>query len=287
MNKILFIVEVVGIIIAIIVVLIVKVIPEYESSLGSSEKLFIYGNYKTSVEVKIESGSEFLLIINEKKQIYQIFFENEQSTILVNKNIETKSITDGITEIVQILIHNNELENKKITIVNYGEEEISNQIVTKFNEELMKNNKTCSIETQTSTLQEKAQSLNIEATEQEQILWALYEISYEYLNNVETSTNEVSTLTKEQAISYMDNIYQKLQTYMINKNIANQSRDDLSMPIQYIPGDNNNEVYPTSSSWYYIENYKIYAEITLSEGLNNYTYCYNGSLEEKKEGMCT
>lgn len=151
----------------------------------------------------------------------------------------------------------------------------------------MKNNKTCSIETQTSTLQEKAQSLNIEATEQEQILWSLYEISYEYLNNVETSTNEVSTLTKEQAISYMDNIYQKLQTYMINKNIANQSRDDLSMPIQYIPGDNNNEVYPTSSSWYYIENYKIYAEITLSEGLNNYTYCYNGSLEEKKEGMCT
>ena len=287
MNKILFIVEVVGIIIAIIVVLIVKVIPEYESSLGSSEKLFIYGNYKTSVEVKIESGSEFLLIINEKNQIYQIFFENEQSTILVNKNIETKSITDGITEIVQILIHNNELENKKITIVNYGEEEISNQIVTKFNEELMKNNKTCSIETQSSTLQEKAQSLNIEATEQEQILWSLYEISYEYLNNVETSTNEVSTLTKEQAISYMDNIYQKLQTYMINKNIANQSRDDLSMPIQYIPGDNNNEVYPTSSSWYYIENYKIYAEITLSEGLNNYTYCYNGSLEEKKEGMCT
>ena len=287
MNKILFIVEVVGIIIAIIVVLIVKVIPEYESSLGSSEKLFIYGNYKTSVEVKIESGSEFLLIINEKNQIYQIFFENEQSTILVNKNIETKSITDGITEIVQILIHNNELENKKITIVNYGEEEISNQIVTKFNEELMKNNKTCSIETQTSTLQEKAQSLNIEATEQEQILWSLYEISYEYLNNVETSTNEVSTLTKEQAISYMDNIYQKLQTYMINKNIANQSRDDLSMPIQYIPGDNKNEVYPTSSSWYYIENYKIYAEITLSEGLNNYTYCYNGSLEEKKEGMCT
>ena len=287
MNKILFIVEVVGIIIAIIVVLIVKVIPEYESSLGSSEKLFIYGNYKTSVEVKIESGSEFLLIINEKNQIYQIFFENEQSTILVNKNIETKSITDGITEIVQILIHNNELENKKITIVNYGEEEISNQIVTKFNEELMKNNKTCSIETQTSTLQEKAQSLNIGATEQEQILWSLYEISYEYLNNVETSTNEVSTLTKEQAISYMDNIYQKLQTYMINKNIANQSRDDLSMPIQYIPGDNNNEVYPTSSSWYYIENYKIYAEITLSEGLNNYTYCYNGSLEEKKEGMCT
>ena len=66
MNRVLFIIEVIGVIIAIIVVLIVKVIPEYESSLGSSERLFMYGNYKTSVEIKIETGPEFLLIINEE-----------------------------------------------------------------------------------------------------------------------------------------------------------------------------------------------------------------------------
>ncbi len=287
MNKTLFLIEVIGVIIAIIVVLIVKVIPEYENSLGSSEKLFIYGNYKTSVEIKVEEGSEFLLIIDDKNQIYQIFFENSQSTILANKDIETKSIKVAIPEIVQILIQNNELENKRITMVNYGDENISNQIVTSFNEELIKNNKSCSLETQTSTLQEKAQSINIEETEPDKILWKLYEISYEYMSNMESSTNEVTTFTKEEAISYMDNIYQKLQTYMLNKNIKDQSRDDLSMPIQYIPGDINNEIYPTSSSWYYIEDYKIYAEITLSEGVNNYTYCYNGSLEEKKEGMCT
>lgn len=286
MNKALLLLEIIGVIIAIIIVLIVKVIPEYENSLGSSEKLFTYGNYKSSVEVKIETGPEFLLIINEDNQISNIFFENEQSTILANKEIETKDIPTAISLIVQILIENNEIENKKITIINYGEEKISNQITTSLKEALINNNISSPVETLSSTLQEKAQSMNIEETETNKILWSLYEISYQYMENTELSTNQEITLTKEQAISYMDNIYQKLQTYMINKNIKDQARDDLSMPIQYIPGDTNNEIYPKESSWYYIEDYKIYAEITLSEGVNSYTYCYPGSLEEKKEGMC-
>lgn len=286
MNKVIFILEVIGVIIAIIVVLIVKVIPEYENSLGSSEKLFMYGNYKSSVEVKIQTGPEFLLIINEDNQISNIFFENEQSTILVNKEIETKDIPTAISLMVQILTENNEIENKKITIINYGEEKISNQITTSLKQELINNNISSPVETLSSTLQEKAQSMNIEETETDKILWSLYEISYQYMENTELSTNQEKILTKEQAISYMDNIYQKLQTYRINKNIKDQARDDLSMPIQYIPGDADNEIYPKESSWYYIEDYKIYAEITLSEGVTSYTYCYPGSLEEKKEGMC-
>ena len=287
MNKALLLLEIIGVIIAIIVVLIVKVIPEYESSLGSSERLFMYGNYKTSVEIKIETGPEFLLIINEENQISNIFFENEQATILANKDIESKKITNAITEIIQILIQNNQLESKKITIINYGDTEIYNEITTNLKSELTKNNISSPVETISSTLQEKAQSLNIDETEPNKILWSLYEISYEFMDNVELSTNKEKALTKEQALTYMDNVYQKLQTYMINKNIKNQPRDDSSMPIQYIPGDTNNEIYPQASSWYYIEDHKIYAEITLSEGLNSYTYCYNGSLEEKKEGMCT
>lgn len=92
MNKALFIIEIIGVIIAIIVVLIVKVIPEYKNSLGSSEKIFMYGNYKTSIEIKIETGPEFILIVNEDNQISNIFFENEQSTILANKDIESKNL---------------------------------------------------------------------------------------------------------------------------------------------------------------------------------------------------
>lgn len=287
MNKALFIIEIIGVIIAIIVVLIVKVIPEYKNSLGSSEKIFMYGNYKTSIEIKIETGPEFILIVNEDNQISNIFFENEQSTILANKDIESKKFTTAITEIIQIFIQNNQLESKKVTIINYGDTQIYNEVTTKWKEELTKNNISSPIETQSSTLQEKAQSLNIEETEPDKILWSLYEISYEFMDNTELSTNKEQNLTKEQALTYTDNIYQKLQTYMINKGIKNQSRDDTSMPIQYIPGDVNNEIYPQASSWYYIEDYKIYAEITLSGGVNKYTYCYNGSLEQKKEGMCT
>ena len=269
MNKALFIIEI------------------NKNSLGSSEKIFMYGNYKTSIEIKIETGPEFILIVNEDNQISNIFFENEQSTILANKDIESKKITTAITEIIQIFIQNNQLESKKVTIINYGNTQIYNEVTTKWKEELTKNNISSPIETQSSTLQEKAQSLNIEETEPDKILWSLYEISYEFMDNTELSTNKEQNLTKEQALTYTDNIYQKLQTYMINKGIKNQSRDDTSMPIQYIPGDVNNEIYPQASSWYYIEDYKIYAEITLSGGVNKYTYCYNGSLEQKKEGMCT
>ena len=73
---------------------------------------------------------------------------------------------------------------------------------------------------------------------------------------------------------------------MINADIDNQEINNSNMPIQYIPGDNENKIYPTSSSWYYIENYKVYAEITIA-GTQNYTFCYNGSQQDKKEGRCS
>ena len=74
---------------------------------------------------------------------------------------------------------------------------------------------------------------------------------------------------------------------MINAKVKNQNRNDEDMPIQYIPGDSENKVYPTTSSWYYIENYKVYAEITIASQNNNYTFCYQGSIEDKKEGLCS
>ena len=288
MNKLVLWLEIIAVFIAIIVVLIVKVIPEYQASLGSSEKLFTYDNYKTSVEIKIEQGPEFLLIINKNNHLSNIFLENDLANILVNKELEENTIENAIPKIVQILIENNTLENKQITITDYGDKEILTKVVTLFNEEIVKNNKQCNIVTQTSTLQEKAQILNLEETEPDKILWNLYEISYEYMDTDKTvSSPEKTSITKEQAITYMDNIYKKLETYMINKKISNQSVNDISMPIQYIPGDDQNEIYPSTNSWYYIENYKIYAEITIASDQYNYTYCYNGDIQNKKEGMCT
>ena len=60
----LFILEVVVILIIIIYLAITKYWPEYQESLGSSEKLFLPSIYATGVEIKITTGPELFLVMN-------------------------------------------------------------------------------------------------------------------------------------------------------------------------------------------------------------------------------
>lgn len=282
------------VIIAVALVVVFKSWPEYQATLGSSEKWFSEKNYKTGIEIKIDMGPEFFMVINEEKQLSYIFIENENAVSLVNKDIEGKQLKKAIPEIFQILLTNKQLENNKITIINYGDRNIYEDTLTLIKDTLTKNSKTNQIIEQTSTLEQKATEENLEEKEQSQVLWTLYLRSREFMDQAEeekepTTENKTETqkITKDMASTYANSIYQKIVTYMINSNIKNQSRDNGNLPIQYIPGDSENKVYPTTSSWYYIENYKVYAEITIASQNNNYTFCYQGSIEEKKEGLCS
>ena len=282
------------VIIAVALVVVFKSWPEYQATLGSSEKWFSEKNYKTGIEIKIDMGPEFFMVINEEKQLSYIFIENENALSLVNKDIEGKQLKKAIPEIFQILLTNKQLENNKITIINYGDRNIYEDTLTLIKDTLTKNSKTNQIIEQTSTLEQKATEENLEEKEQSQVLWILYLRSREFMDQAEeekepTTENKTETpkITKDMASTYANSIYQKIVTYMINSNIKNQSRDNGNLPIQYIPGDSENKVYPTTSSWYYIENYKVYAEITIASQNNNYTFCYQGSIEEKKEGLCS
>lgn len=282
------------VIIAVALVVVFKSWPEYQATLGSSEKWFSEKNYKTGIEIKIDMGPEFFMVINEEKQLSYIFIENENALSLVNKDIEGKQLKKAIPEIFQILLTNKQLENNKITIINYGDRNVYEDTLTLIKDTLTKNSKTNQIIEQTSTLEQKATEENLEEKEQSQVLWILYLRSREFMDQAEeekepTTENKTETqkITKDMASTYANSIYQKIVTYMINSNIKNQSRDNGNLPIQYIPGDSENKVYPTTSSWYYIENYKVYAEITIASQNNNYTFCYQGSIEEKKEGLCS
>ena len=282
------------VIIAVALVVVFKSWPEYQATLGSSEKWFSEKNYKTGIEIKIDMGPEFFMLINEEKQLSYIFIENENALSLVNKDIEGKQLKKAIPEIFQILLTNKQLENNKIKIINYGDRNIYEDTLTLIKDTLTKNSKTNQIIEQTSTLEQKATEENLEEKEQSQVLWTLYLRSREFMDQAEeekqpTAENKTETqkITKDMASTYANSIYQKIVTYMINSNIKNQSRDNGNLPIQYIPGDSENKVYPTTSSWYYIENYKVYAEITIASQNNNYTFCYQGAIEEKKEGLCS
>lgn len=281
-DKWILILEIIGVLIALIVVVATKYWPEFKNSFGSSEKLYSYANYKTGIEINIDSGPLFFLNINEDNILTNIFIENIKAGPIANQNIEGSNIIEGIEKIINILTKNNEISNKTITIINYQEEEVFNKVVEKVKTLLPTNN----IITETSTLEIKGTSLNLDNVSEENVLMSLYLQSTELIEDYELEQKDSTTITEKMAGTYTDNIYQKLLTYQQNKNIKDQDINDISMPIQYIPGDENNSVFPTTDSWYYIENYQVYAEISIEQDNTKYTNCYQGSISSKKEGTC-
>ena len=291
LKIILYTLLVIAVLVAVVLVSIFKIWPEYQASLDSSERIFSMADYKTAIEVKVPEGAEFFLIIDDNDILSYIFIENMKASIIANQDIETKEISVAIPEIIEKLIENNQLPKDSITIVNYGDTTTYQKVNALINSTLQEKNITCQIIEEENTLQSKATELSSDATDDREILWLLYFNSRELIdeiptNSTSTETTEEIVITRDTAESYADTIYQKLITYMINADVKNQEINNSNMPIQYIPGDNENKVYPTSSSWYYIENYKVYAEITIA-GTQNYTFCYNGSQQDKKEGRCS
>ena len=291
LKIILYTLLVIAVLVAVVLVSIFKIWPEYQASLDSSERIFSMADYKTAIEVKVPEGPEFFLIINNNDILSYIFIENMEASIIANQDIETKEISVAIPEIIEKLIENNQLPKDSITIVNYGDTTTYQKVNALINSTLQEKNIACQIIEEENTFQSKAAELSSDATDDREILWLLYFNSRELIdeiptNSTSTETTEEIVITRDTAETYADTIYQKLITYMINADVENQEINNSNMPIQYIPGDNENKIYPTSSSWYYIENYKVYAEITIA-GTQNYTFCYNGSQQDKKEGRCS
>jgi len=284
----LYFLEVIIILIIVFYLAITKYWPEYQESLGSSEKLFSSANYYTGIEVKVTTGPEFFLVINDEEVVTNIFLENEDSGSLANQGIEGKKLEDAIPSITQNLIDNSKITNQPILMINYNDVEIFNKAISLVQESLTSNGITLNIMQSTSTLAQKAEQEKLDTTEESQVLWTLYLNSMEIIEDLPTTeqSNKIE-ISKEAAESYADTIYQKLITYMMNAKVENQERNSTTMPIQYIPGDTANKIYPTSDSWYYIENYNIYAQISIDSTTQRYTFCYQGTIENKKEGICS
>ena len=81
-----------------------------------------------------------------------------------------------------------------------------------------------------------------------------------------------------------DHVYKKLSTYA--KTVANQEKNSPNLLITDIPANAELTLYPTEESWYYIKEHKVYAYINLKLTSKSYDFCYNGSIENTKEGKC-
>lgn len=290
----LYTIEVLLILLVITGLAIFKYYPEYKKTLGSSDGKFIYENYKSAVEIQIPTGPNYIVIVDKKNKISNIFFENLESFVLYNQEIENKPIYQAIAKMMEKLQEANYLS-QSITVINYNNQETYDAIVEEINKSLITYGSTTTLIKKTTTLEQKAKELELTYTD-ETSFWAAIAlkssdlISYKRNNvskkNKESTTIEEKGMDLETARTYANNIYQKLQVYVANKSIKNQQRDDPTMPIQLLPADNAGTIYTTTDSWYYINDYKIYAEISFENQNQTYSFCYMGSLEHQQKGKC-
>ena len=283
-------IQVLIVLILIGVALIFKFIPEYQNSKGSSDSYIDSSTYDDIIEIKIDNKPNFA-IITENDSISGILFFDKESLCIYNQNIESRSIEDGVSEIVELLIENNYLKvTSTITFTKYintTTDSVTNAFINKLNSMGLAIN----YQQITSTLKEKAISLNISETETSEIITQLdyysKEIIRHYKNDISTSSDVTTTnFTEELAKTYANNVYIKIENYALENNITNQEVNNTSLPINLIPANQSGTIYPDKTSWYYIQDSKVYAYISFTQDNKNYSYCYQASIDEYKEGQC-
>lgn len=278
-------------IVIIIVGIFLKGIPELKESLGSSDKFITEKNYDDMVEFDINNNLNFAVVIKSNK-INHIFMFNEQSVILYNQDIENNSIKKSISMITNLLINSNNLtQTSKVTLTSY-ENKHYNEVKQSFINELKSNNfNNITILEKQTTIEKKVERLEIEYSKKDDLISKLDIYSKNIISSAKTtgntySTTESKSISKEQAKEYANNVYKKLENYVITNNIGEQDRYDTSLPINLIPASSDNTIYPNLDSWYYIKNKQVFAYIAIDTKDQTYSWCYNGGIDNYKEGEC-
>ena len=282
---------IIALIVIIIIGIFLKGIPELKKTLGSSDKFITSKNYDDMVEFDINNNLNFAVVIQSKK-INHILMFNEESVILYNQDIENNSISKSISMITNLLINSNNLTpTSQVTLTSY-ENKYYNEVKQSFINELKSNNyNNITILEKQTTIEKKVKRLEIEYSKKDDLISKLDIYSKNIISSAKTNENSYSTtksktISKEQAKEYVNNVYKKLENYVINNNIGEQDKNDTSLPINLIPASSDNTIYPNLDSWYYIKNKQVFAYIAIDTKDQTYGWCYNGGIDNYKEGEC-
>ena len=282
-KKIIVILEILIIGVAFLAYTFKEAIPEYKKSIGSSDKFINIDIYNKMYEFNIDNKINFSIIIDENNNIYHMFFFDKEAACLANKNIENNKLEEGLKKIYIGLIEKDYLTNtSNINNIRYDKKEnIIYDIVSNLNRFYnIKGN----INISDSTIENKINELKLDSIE-ESYLKDLDLYSKEYIR---LTKNVV--LSKEESINtrkYSDNVYSKITNYMNMNGISDLNINDTTLVINMIPGDEEYKYYPSINSWYYVKDKKVYAYIEFIINDNNVKgYCYEGSIDLVKEGVC-
>ena len=286
-HKIVVILEVILAFILMVLYLVFKVIPDFRKDFGSSDSFASKDSYQNMFEIT-SSNFNFAYLIDKDSKIYHLFFFDKNSLCLYNQNIENSTINDGIDESIKLLIKNGLLTNKSnIVITKYGNESYL-LFINSFQDILKKYNLDINISYKSNTLEEKSLELNGEVSgsgDNPLLFIDLYSKNITGLMNKSSESTRVG-FSEEYSKKMSDKIYLNLEDYIIDNNIKDMDKNNTSLDIALLPGDSSGNYYPSGNSWYFVKNSKIYAYIEFKSGKEVYGYCYNGSIDMNKKGMC-
>ena len=282
-NKLVVLLEI-FIIIGVMLFYMIKVmIPEYRESQGSSDS-FVRSSYVINmIEICIDDTTDFALLLNQKGDIYHIFFFDNSSVALYNKNIESQSLEKGLGMILPILIENNLLhEGSKVEILR-AKDDYYTSFQTSWSDLIRKYSITIETSEKVQGIDEKAMELGIDTSSFASMILDLDFYSKEIIKDAK---KETVVLNKDTSLRFANTVYKKIEDMAREKNISSLKKEEVEIPLSMIPADTNQDYYPTNRSWYYIEDGKVYAFIEFQKDLVSYSYCYRGSIDEKVEGEC-
>lgn len=286
-KKLMIIAEVLFVLIAITYYTIKELIPEYKTKFGSSDKIVNPTKYKNMVEISLDNGIDFALLIDENKKVFHIFFFTEESYCLYNKNIENTTIKESSNQIIKELIENDYLKTTSNIKVTRYTDAYYEYFINKWKESLKKYSINTEVIEETNTLDNKSQELKINPLSTSSIIVNLDYYSKEIIRMAKSHKGDsIVELNNKTSKTLSNNVYKKIEEYVYKNKINNLEKNNTELLITIIPADEKAKYYPTNNSWYYVKDGKVYAYIEFTQNKNIYGYCYTGSIDYRSEGEC-
>jgi len=283
-EKILNILTIVVIIVLLGYYIFTNSIPNYKKTFGSSDKLINTNNYVNLININVNNSINVGFILNNKKQIYHIYFYDDNSMIFYNKNIENNTLNKSMDIIITRLIEEDYLKEKStITLTKY-DNKYYNSFKDSLNTILNKYKVHINLKEKTSDLQTLGKELEIDNTDPDKILLEIDLLLKSQVNTKEEA--EEVEITEKDIKKYCNNIYMNIEKYMKDNNIKNEDKNNTKLNIRTISADTNSKIFPDKESYYYIKDSKVYAYIKITIDAKSKDYCYNGSIDEYKVGAC-
>lgn len=283
-KKLIIIFEIIFIISAMTYYVVKELIPDYKRKFGSSDKIVNSEKCTNIIEVKI-NNIDYMYLINKEEKIYHLLFFSPESIVLYNQNIENKNFDDGIEDSIKLLIENNYLKkDSNITLTRYNND-YYNDFNNSLKKQLMNFNINTNILEEESDFIDKTTKLGLSNKTKSIMILEMDYYSKELIDD-NNNKNKESVLNKTTSKQYASKVYKKLEKYINSNNINNLDINSTNLHINTIPADENYKYYPTSNSWYYVENKRVFSYIEFKEGNNRYGYCYKGSIDSILEGEC-